>query len=37
MTAGGCPFCGAPYCKIVSADEDTLGELAMPDEEYAAV
>lgn len=34
---GGCPHCGAPYWKTVSADEDTLGELALPTEEYAAV
>jgi hypothetical protein len=37
MTAGGCPHCGAPYRKTVSADEDSLGELALPDEGYAAV
>lgn len=37
MTVGGCPHCGAPYRKTVSADEDTLGELALPDEEYATV
>jgi len=37
MTPGGCPHCGAPYRKTVSADEDTLGELAFPGEEYAAV
>jgi hypothetical protein len=34
--AGDCPFCGAPYRKTLSADEDTLGELAVPAEEYAA-
>lgn len=37
MTVGGCPHCGAPYRKTVSADEDTLGKLALPEEEYAAV
>jgi hypothetical protein len=35
--AGDCPFCGAPYRKTLSADEDTLGELAVPAEEYAAM
>ena len=37
MTADGCPHCGAPYRETVSADEDTLGELDPPTEEYAGV
>ncbi len=37
MTDRGCPNCGAPYLRTVSADEHLTGELRFPDGSYEQV